>query len=238
MYIFKKIIDYFNPHKDCYSWFKWLALNKSVISDNQDCFVLDAGCGTGYGSALRQFRNCRRVGCDIDQNCINHTYLDYWIACSVEDLSIKKESFQFITCNWVLEHVSNPQKMLKEINRVLKSGGKFIFRTPNIYNYAIFLSSRTPTIFHHWVRKLNASSDQEHIENVPTLYKINTRRKVRKLLMKTGFDIEDLHYESGACEYLRFFLPFFFIGRIGELITNVFFLRWLKKDIVCVAKKL
>lgn len=40
------------------------------------------------------------------------------------------ESFDTVFCNQVLEHVDNPQKVVKESARVLKSGGYFICSAP------------------------------------------------------------------------------------------------------------
>ena len=43
---------------------------------------------------------------------------------------VKDNSFDFIFCIWVLEHVENLDLALKEINRILKKSGKFLFTVP------------------------------------------------------------------------------------------------------------
>jgi len=234
----ERIVNYFNPKRDFSAWIRWLEFNKKYVRDKRNDFVLDAGCGGGVGSALRQYTFCRRVGCDIDKRFANKKYLDYWVACSVEAMCFKAETFQSVSCNWVLEHIKNPARTMEEIFKVLVRGGYFILRTPNLYNYAILFASITSTRFHHWIRRKNATPGQEHVENAPTLYRINTLRRVEKFLTTSGFKIVDIHYEGGASEYLTFFTPFFILGKLGDLITNLFFLRWLKKDIVCVAQKI
>ena len=136
----KKILNYFNRKRDFSAWIRWVELNKKYICDERNDFILDAGCGTGFGSVLRQYMFCRKVGCDIDREFASKQYLDYWVACSVEALCFKAGTFQSVSCNWVFEHVENPSKAMNEIFRIIKGGGYFIFRTPNLYNYAILIS--------------------------------------------------------------------------------------------------
>ena len=198
---------------------------------------MDAGSGTGYGSGLRQFLKCTRVGSDVNPDFASDQYLDEWAACSVEKLSFKDDTFQAVSCNWVLEHVGEPSQAVDEVYRVLKRGGYFLFRTPNVFNYAIILSLLTPTRFHNWVRKKGADSAKDFVDNAPTHYRLNTLGCIRKTLKRSGFEIVELRYEGGASEYVKFSRPLFVVSKVGDLITDLFFLRWLKKDIVGVALK-
>lgn len=45
---------------------------------------------------------------------------------NVEDLNLDSESFDAITCFGVFPHIEHKEKALKQINRVLKPGGKLI----------------------------------------------------------------------------------------------------------------
>jgi len=55
----------------------------------------------------------------------NYPYLD------VQDLSsIPEESYDVVILDQVLEHVENPMKAIKEVRRILRSGGTFIGTTP------------------------------------------------------------------------------------------------------------
>ncbi|MFO7889329.1 MAG: class I SAM-dependent methyltransferase [bacterium] len=235
--VWKQIKKFFNPKYEDNAWGDWVELNKKYIQDTKENCILDAGCGTGYGSAIRHFKSIKKNGCDIDKDFACKKYLDNWICCSVEELSFKAETFQAVTSNWVLEHVEKPQKTIDETYRIIKNGGYFLFRTPNIFNYAILLSHLTSTRFHNKIRRLNVKSEEAHVDNVPTYYFANTKRRLKQYLEKSGFDIIELDYQGTAAEYLTFFRLFYIIGKIGDLITNLFFLRWLKKNIVCVAKK-
>jgi len=48
----------------------------------------------------------------------------------VTDINQPDNSFDFVICNHVLEHVPDDRKALKEIFRVLKSGGRAVLQTP------------------------------------------------------------------------------------------------------------
>lgn len=52
----------------------------------------------------------------------------------IQALSFGDESFDWIICNHVLEHVPNDSQAIKESYRVLKMGGKAIFTIPGNYN--------------------------------------------------------------------------------------------------------
>jgi len=232
-----QIKHFFNPEYEDNAWGEWVECNKKYIKDKKNQFILDAGCASGFGSALRKFELIKKVGCDIDKNLACKKYLDFWIGCSIDKLCFKTETFQAVTCNWVLEHVKNPERTIKEIHRIIDTGGYFIFRTPNIYNYAILLSYITSTKFHNFLRNLNSREENGKADNVPTYYYANTKYRLQKYLKNLGFEIVDIYYQGTASEYLTFSPLLYGIGKIGDLITNLFFLRWLKKNIVCVARK-
>jgi ubiquinone/menaquinone biosynthesis C-methylase UbiE len=52
-------------------------------------------------------------------------------------LEFKESSFDVVYCRYVLEHVSDPAIVLREIFRVLKAGGKIFVQENNILIYAL-----------------------------------------------------------------------------------------------------
>ena len=91
-------------------------------------YVLDAGCGE---SAYRsQFCNHRYIGVDTavgDQNW-DYSHIDAQADLAV--LPFRVASFDAVLSIVVLEHTSNPEKVLCEVARVLKPGGRLLLIVP------------------------------------------------------------------------------------------------------------
>ena len=56
------------------------------------------------------------------------------IQIMAECIPIKNDCFDLIICSELLEHVLNPRKVLDEIYRVMKVGGKVLITVPFLYN--------------------------------------------------------------------------------------------------------
>lgn len=54
------------------------------------------------------------------------------IFSDISHLPFRNNVFDIVTANMVVEHVENPAVLLAEVNRVLRPGGVFIIRTPNL----------------------------------------------------------------------------------------------------------
>src|SRR6266576_3801216 len=51
-----------------------------------------------------------------------------------ERMPFVDESFDLIVCLWVLEHLKDPVEAFREVRRVLRPRGHFVFVTPNMRN--------------------------------------------------------------------------------------------------------
>lgn len=109
------------------------------ISDWQGLRVLDVGCGGGYTCEFLAERGAIVSGIDQSQACIQSAIehakqqgysIDY---CSgyAEELPYLTSTFDVVVCVDVLEHVADVEQAIAQIQRVLKSGGIFLFDTIN-----------------------------------------------------------------------------------------------------------
>jgi len=113
-----------------------LAMDSIVGKD-----VLDIACGTGYGMYLMSYLAKTVSGYDYNQEAINEAK-KFPFRCDTcleirnleEDKSLsnhKHEKFDVVTCFETIEHVSNPEVLLKNIQAVTKTGGIVYISTPN-----------------------------------------------------------------------------------------------------------
>ena len=97
--------------------------------------VLDFGCGWGGESAWLAERAEHVVGCDINDEALEHALtfkqqkaidnLDF-VRCGDKTIPLESESIDAVFSTNVFEHVMHPAAMLAEIHRVLKPGGSFV----------------------------------------------------------------------------------------------------------------
>jgi SAM-dependent methyltransferase len=88
--------------------------------------VLDIGCGNKPYEELFTGNSKSYTGCDVTQSDRNKVD----IVCAATELKFHDEQFDTIFSTQVMEHVDDPQKMLKEAWRVLKRNGVFILSVP------------------------------------------------------------------------------------------------------------
>ena len=62
--------------------------------------------------------------------------VDYWasencdIICDITNIPLSNNSFDFILCSEVMEHLIDPYQALKELKRILKKNGKLLITVP------------------------------------------------------------------------------------------------------------
>jgi len=90
----------------------------------------------------------------------------------------------------VVEHLDNPDEQFREINRILKPKGIFLFHTPNAYGYGVILSKAVPD----WLKGklIYLLEGREEQDVFPTHYKANTEAQVKALAKESGFEVLQL----------------------------------------------
>ena len=88
------------------------------------------------------------------------------------------QMFDLVVSDNVMEHLAEPVNVLAEIGRVLKPGGRLLFKTPNRWHYMPLIASMTRLVFHQY---MNRKRGRKSEDTFPTLYRLNSERAVRKL---------------------------------------------------------
>ena len=98
--------------------------------------LLDVGCGNGAFLKLAQKAGWSVHGIDFDPIAVTEARdggLDIFLG-DIDQLAVQEQTYDWITCSHVLEHVHNPQKLLKSMHRLLRPGGTLWLQTPNIHS--------------------------------------------------------------------------------------------------------
>lgn len=93
--------------------------------------VLDVGVGTWPFCRQLFGERCEYIATD----CFEHENIDVVSDIHTLSQSFEADSFDFVLCTDVLEHVKDPAQAIGQIRTVLKPGGKLLITTP--FNYPI-----------------------------------------------------------------------------------------------------
>lgn len=180
----------------------------SNVRETVCCFgtnnvILDVGCGNGWLSSLFMERNTV-YGLDISwknterarQRGVKAIQHD-----ASQELPFLDSSFDIVVCLEIIEHLFNPEEILREIYRVLKNEGALVLTTPNLHS----LNNRLGMLFGRSVPFIEYSGEfYGHI-------RFFTRQRLRQILRGNGFRI--LHMSGNSFWYIPY------VGKIASAIT-------------------
>ena len=86
--------------------------------------ILDLGSGTG--ASYSDLKNFNVTALDPDEKMLSLNKFDKKIVGKSEELPFKENSFDNVLCCFVWRNVSDREKALDEVYRVLRQGGKFV----------------------------------------------------------------------------------------------------------------
>ena len=86
--------------------------------------ILDLGSGTG--ASYSDLKNFNVTALDPDEKMLSLNKFDKKIVGKSEELPFKENSFDNVLCCFVWRNVSDTEKALDEVYRVLRQGGKFV----------------------------------------------------------------------------------------------------------------
>jgi SAM-dependent methyltransferase len=218
------------------NWDNKLFRERILEKITPDTLLLDLGAGSGYVQEMDFRAHAEKVtGIDLDEAVARNPFLHDYVHGSVYDLSVfPPDHFDLIICNSVVEHIDKPEIFISELSRVLKPGGWFMAKTPNRNHYMPLIARITPLSFHKWINK-RRGRPEEH--TFPTYYRLNSRKKIRKLFSAAGFDPVIIETFEGPPSYLRMNFIFYTIGWIYERLLNVFRADEFKMVLIFSARK-
>jgi len=198
--------------------------------------LLDAGCGrTAPVLCGYRARAARLIGIDV----VDFDTPIEGIELYKRDLAstgLEAGSIDIIMARSVMEHVENPGSVYAEFARILRPGGRFIFLTANLWDYASLIAAIVPNRLHPWIVAQAEGRDERDV--FPVQYKSNTRRAIGRAASTAGLELERFEYLGQYPCYFMFNGGLFLLATGYEkLVSSVRALNWLRGWIFCVVRK-
>ncbi len=159
---------------------------------------LDVGCGNTVLPTWREAQERELVdragvvlGLDpFFEALTQHRSIALRVCGGVDRLPFPDASFDVVTANMVVEHLSDPETQFREIARVVKPGGVFVLHTPNADGYSTRLTRLVPERFLDFGIKLLENRNPD--DRFRTFYRANTASSLERVAAAVGLRVTRL----------------------------------------------
>lgn len=214
--------------------------------------VLDIGAGLGESSVYFAQQGSQVTMVDISPEMVElarrlsekHGVNIQAYVMSAEDLPFADETFDVVYVANTLHHIHDRGRMLQQIRRVLRPGGRFVSWDPIAYNPLINVYRRMAT--------MNRSEDETPLRmrdlNLVKQYFQNVQHRefwiaslalfVKYYLIDRVHPNEDRYWKrilKESAESLRWWMP---LAQLDKLLTALPGVRWLAWNIVMYGERL
>ena len=181
--------------------------------------VLDAGCGTGYGSAELAQSALVVTGIDVAPQAIGFARATYpipslrFLVASCAVMPFPENAFDLVVAFEVIEHLPDHRAFLQECARVLTHHGLFIVSSPNRKYYAESRAKSGPNPYH--VHEFEAREFVEELSGVFQNVRLLLQNRIESFAFHPassfwpaearidggGGNAEDAHFLIGLCSF-------------------------------------
>jgi ubiquinone/menaquinone biosynthesis C-methylase UbiE len=169
----------------------------SLLKNVKGKKILDLGCGTGIYAKILKRRGAIVSGIDLSSKMIeiakqNVKEVDFRVG-SVYKLPYKSRTFDIVLASRVVNYFANLNKAFREVRRVLKKDGNFIFSTDNpVINVAHRIKGK-PRRYRFFVDYFKEGKFYEHWPRIKVKmpYQHITFQTWIRTIVRNGFTIED-----------------------------------------------
>jgi SAM-dependent methyltransferase len=144
---------------------------------------------------------CRAVyGLDPDSGVLSNPHCDLAKVGTGESIAWGDHTFDLVFADNVLEHLPEPEKVFAEVARVLKPGGLFLAKTPNLIHYVTITAQLTPTVNHQFINNLRGRAESG---TFPTRHRANSATSLHRLAAGAGLRVVEIEHIEGRPAYMR-----------------------------------
>ncbi|HEX9636022.1 MAG TPA: class I SAM-dependent methyltransferase [Acidobacteriota bacterium] len=154
--------------------------------------ALDLGCSGGFSTRELAARFAKVIGFDLDPHAVRFAQrqLPPQVLMLVADglrLPLRPASVAAILCSQIYEHVPDPERLMREMERALAPGGVICFGATNKW---IVIEPHYRLPFLSWLPRRWADAYVRRARGLDRYYeRLKSRRQLRRLC--AGFEIED-----------------------------------------------
>lgn len=188
---------------------KFIGLYESLVGGNN----LVVGCGVG--DEIKNLASCfpssNFVGIDIEITVEESEENWRTIYMDAQKLTFDPESFDFVYCYHVLEHVSDPEIVLEQIKLVLKPQGFALVGTPNKNRILGYFSSENSLVDKiKWNYDDLSKKFRGKFENKYGAHAGFTTQEMKTMLERNFLEVNDVSNQY----YIHLYPNYHFILRI------------------------
>jgi SAM-dependent methyltransferase len=165
--------------------------------------ILEIGAGPANTTSTFLATLGRTTGVDVSDEVRKNLSLSESHVYDGRALPFPHDAFDGCVSNYVVEHVEDVVAHFREVRRVLRPGGVYLFRTPNLLHYVALASRLLPHIGHLLVANRLRSLPAEAHDPWPTFYRANRPAVIRRLASRAGLEPIELRMVEKEPTYAR-----------------------------------
>ena len=199
--------------------------------------LLDIGCGRTFPMAPKWLSTGANIyGVDPEANSSTVPEKTTIISGRAEKINCDDQKFDIIISRAVLEHIEKPEKVFKELHRLLKTGGKIVLLAPSKYDYISMAARLIPNRYHAKIVK--ATEGRDEADTFPTFYQANSYKQIKQLAYSTNLTLVKFEYLDQSPSALHFNPILYKLGCLYHfLIRSIPMFHFLKGWFLCILTK-
>ena len=159
------------------------------------------------------------IAADIDPIVMQNKSADENLIIDNNFENLPSNSYDLIICDWVLEHIEQPNIFFNNIKRILKDGGFFCARTPHKYSYWAIANRLVPEKIALQILKYIQPFRQAK-DVFPAFYYLNTMQDIKKNIN----DMQDYSfiYRTEPAYFFNNKIIYFFLKCLHNISPSIF----------------
>lgn len=197
------------------------------IERNKNLSILDIGCADGYISSYFVDKGAEVYGLDISAKNIQFAKklgIKARLGDVVNGLPFENDKFDIILMGELIEHLFDPDSVIRETYRVLNKNGILILTFPNLAS----LPNRIRLVLGYHLMHFDTSLNERHGGHIRGF----TAFSIKKFLKKNNFEVEKIYGSSISLHPFKRTNSNFgvFLGRLCPKLADLLIIQARKQN--------